>query len=109
MENNIKPGRLQNRYTKMLEKLNLQSLGYYMKEGSNLRQADLTNFIEREQNADIELEHNLLSKLPNEVAGSASEAIENYASIREEIQFSLGMKVGAKLALLLTNNTDTDF
>lgn len=36
-------------------------------------------------------------------------SIIKYASAKEEIQFSLGMKIGAKIALLLTSDSEYHF
>jgi len=93
----------------MSMRINLQSIGYFIKEGSRLLQVDKTSFSEREHTVETELERTLQNQLEEEMVNKILPTILSYTSKKEEIQFSLGMKAGAKLALLLTTDFEHDF
>lgn len=98
-----------NRYSKVMNRINLQAIGYYIKDGCDLLEADKTSFVEREVKAELELEKELRGQIGEEALNKLLPVIMKYVSIKEEIQFSLGMKAGAKIALLLTNDFERDF
>lgn len=93
----------------MLERLNLQSIGYHIKEESNLTMADRTSFLEREKSAADKLEQGLQERLDEKTIKWLYSVIWDYVERLESIQFSLGMKAGARLELLLTNDDKYDF
>lgn len=96
-------------YADIFKRTNLQNIGYFLKEGSLSKTKHLTSFTQRENIAEKELEEELKKLLDEDVVNKAYPAIVKYASAKEEIQFSLGMKIGAKLTLLLTSDSEHDF
>lgn len=96
-------------YSAMQERLNLQSLGYFLKDESTLNFIHSNSFTERDHNAEKELRDTLNAMLNAETAQKIYPEIVSYTSIKEEIQFSLGMKTGAKLAILLTDDSEYDY
>lgn len=96
-------------YASILKRLNLQSIGYYIREGSKLLSVDETSFSKREQIAESELDRKLHIRLEEETIQWLWTAIMEYTAKKEEVQFSQGMKAGAKLALLLTSDSEYDF
>lgn len=95
-------------YPSMEERLNLQSIGYYIKEGSNLVKPNQDDFVTRLERAESKLYVELRNIVNEEPIKVIETAIQNYISVKEEIQFSLGMKAGAKLALHLTTDFNND-
>ncbi len=96
-------------YEEMLERINLQSIGYFVKEGSEALKIKRTDFQKREVSADTELRRKLDLMFDEEMVERLLEIIADFTAVKEEIQFSLGMKVGAKLVLVLTGDLKTDF
>lgn len=96
-------------YSTILNRLNLQSIGYYIKEGSKLLSVDKTSFSKREETAERTLDKKLHLKLDEKTIHWLYPVILEYTSKKEEIQFSQGMKAGAKLILLLTDDSEYDF
>lgn len=96
-------------YSEVPKRVNLQSLGYFIKEESTLNDIHRSSFSQREQDAEHKLYDELHEFLDIETTDKIYSAIIPYTSIKEEIQLSLGMKIGAKLALLLTDNSEYDF
>lgn len=96
-------------YTDIFKRTNLQNIGYFLKEGSHSMTKNSTSFTQREYIAEKELEDELKKILNEEIITKAYPSIVKYASTKEEIQFSLGMKIGAKLTLLLTSDSEYDF
>lgn len=98
-----------NLYENIYKRVNLQSIGYFIKEGSNLKKKNCSSFSQREYFAEKELEEELLQLLDEKTMKDVYPSIIKYTSSKEEIQFSLGMKIGAKIALLLTSDSEYDF
>lgn len=96
-------------FEKVLERTNLQAIGYYVKEGSTLKKSVNGSLTQRSYAADETIQHELEKFLDEETIEKIYPAITNYLDKKEEIQFSLGMKVGAKLALMLTANSEYDY
>lgn len=96
-------------YKDIYKRINLQSIGYFIKEGSNLKKKNCSSFSQREYFAEKELEEELSQLLDKKTSKDIYPSIIKYASAKEEIQFSLGMKIGAKIALLLTSDSEYDF
>lgn len=96
------------RFSEIKNRLNLQSIGHYILENDNLLTVEQSNFEERQQNAEKNLERELHNRFEDETVEKLLAIIEEYSSINDDIYFSLGMKVGAKILLLLTNNFETD-
>ena len=96
-------------YTDIFKRTNLQSIGYFLKEGSLSKSKNPTSFSQRENLAEKELEEELGKLLNEETINKIYPSIVKYTSTKEEIQFSLGMKIGAKLLLLLITDSEHDF
>ena len=96
-------------YEDIFNRINLQSIGYFIKEGSKSGKKSNTSFTQRNDIAEKELEKELQQLLDEQTLKEAYSSIIKYAALKEEIQFSLGMKIGAKIALLLTNDSEYDF
>lgn len=96
-------------YSDISKRLNLQAIGYFIKEESTLNSIHRTSFTKRDADAEKMLRKTLEDLLDEKTAEVIYHAILDYTSIKEEIQFSLGMKTGAKLTLLLTDNSEYDF
>lgn len=96
-------------YSDISKRLNLQAIGYFIKEESTLNSIHRTSFTKRDADAEKVLRKTLEDLLDEKTAEVIYHAILDYTSIKEEIQFSLGMKTGAKLTLLLTDNSEYDF
>lgn len=95
-------------YADILKRLDLQSLGYFIKEGSTVTKKRCTKFVDREKDAEKKLFQELEKWKQERCNADIYPAIVQFAAIREEVQFSLGMKVGARLALLLTGDFQND-
>ncbi len=96
-------------FEKVLERTNLQAIGYYVREGSTLSKSANGSLTQRSYAADEAVQNELERFLDEKTIDKIYPAIINYVDRKEEIQFSLGMKVGAKLALLLTANSEYDY
>lgn len=97
------------RFTKMLERTNLQTIGAYLKDGEELLHVDRRSFSAREKHADDLLDQALQSRFDEETIRELMPIICAYVTTESEIHFSLGMKTGAKLALQLISPDETDF
>ena len=97
----------ENYLSALKQRLNLQVLGNYIRDGSTKVVLDPNNFSRRETAAFARLEAFLTSEY-----GSEAEAILDevgvYATTVQEIYFNLGMKAGATLQQTLTNDFETD-
>ena len=101
-------GNQESKYMEMFQRMNLQAIGYFIKEGSMI-QIDEDSFTKRGVKAEEELEKNLEElDLSQDLKNRVFDIISDYVFSKEEIQFSLGMKAGARLALLLTDQSEYD-
>lgn len=96
-------------YMDIFKRANLQNIGYFLKEGSLSKEKDNSSFTHRECRAEKELENELKKLLDEKTLDKVYPSIVKYASAKEEIQFSLGMKIGAKLMMILINDSEYDF
>lgn len=96
-------------YMDIFKRANLQNIGYFLKEGSLSKEKDNSSFTQRECKAEKELESELTKLLGEKTLDKIYPSIVKYASAKEEIQFSLGMKIGAKLMMILITNSEYDF
>ena len=99
----------ENKWSQMEKRLNLQSIGEFIQHGSDIREIDKHNFSEREEIAYKELQKYIEDTCGKEIAADILEKVVIYSGIREDIYFSLGMKVGAQITIQLTGNLETDF
>lgn len=96
------------RFSQIKDRLNLQDLGHHLRDGGDLGRLQQASFQEREDIATQKLETELTSRFDENTVQELLPIIEEYTCISEDICFSLGMKVGAKIILLLTENFETD-
>ena len=99
----------ESKWSEMEKRLNLQSISEFVQYGSDIREVDRHNFTERAETAYKKLQEEIESICGKETAQDILDKIVVYSGIREDIYFTLGMKVGAKMIILLTNNLETDF
>ena len=83
-------------YSRIEERINLQSLYSFFCHGEDEIIPDFSNFEERELIARTRLTDQLRKHLGNNADEIMTE-IELYCSVEKSIHFSLGMKSGAKL------------
>lgn len=88
--------------------LNLQTIGAYIREGSNKTIIDNDSFQKREASAFSTLEELLTEKYGKDETDEIISHINAYIVVIQEIYFSLGMKAGATLHCKLTDNFETD-
>lgn len=62
----------------------------------------------RQRFSEMELQGKLLQFLDEETMNKIYPVVTHYSAAKEEIQFSLGMKAGAKLMLLLVCDSEYD-
>lgn len=96
-------------YKGISNRLNLQALGYFIKEESTINDFKKTSFTQRDQEAEKKLQDSLENLLDDATVSSVYSEVMSYTLVKEEIQFSLGMKVGAKMAMLLMNDSEKDY
>lgn len=96
-------------YESMMERVNLQSIGYYIRERTLNNLPDETTISERIKKADNKLYTELGEHFDHETIKILEHIILPYIDVTTAAHFSLGMKVGAKLAFMLTGDNDTDF
>lgn len=107
--NNVHNNDKFSQYEQVFERVNLQSIGHFLKEGEEILKIDKKTLSEREQEADSKLREELSAIFDKETVEKLLEIISCYTMIKEEIQFSLGMKIGARMLQLLTDDIDRDF
>lgn len=101
--------RKKSRFSQIEERLNLQDLGHHIRDGGDLGTLYQSSFEERENRAKEKLEEKLKSRFDESTVQELLSIIADFNLIDEDIYFSLGMKVGARLIILLTGNCESDF
>lgn len=102
--------RTKSRFSQIEQRLNLQDLGHHIRNGGDLLTLQSSSFDERENTAIQELQEALLKRFDEKTFDELMPIIEKYNDIKQDICFSLGMKVGARLISLLTGgNFESDF
>ena len=107
-EERLRRGYSESYLSAMKRRLNLQSLGAYIRVGSDKEVMSNDSFRERNTAAFSELERILNEGHGEEEAEQFMEHITVYVAVVEEIYFSLGMKAGATLHCKLSDNFETD-
>lgn len=92
----------------MKRRLNLQSIGTYIRSGDIRACVNYDSFQERQTNAYTKLERYLTQKYGEDEADDIITQVDEYSCVTEEVSFSLGMKAGATLYSKLTDNFETD-
>ena len=103
MQTNIK-----NQWSQIVKRLNLQSIGEFIRHGGNVAEVDTRNFTERLENADNDLRIYLENICGKDKTEDILEMIAVYSNIRNDVYFALGMKAGAQLTIQLTGDFESD-
>lgn len=97
------------RFSQIEDRLNLQDIAFHIRDGGSLGTLQKISFDEREKSAAENLENQLKNIFDEETIQELLPIITEYTSINEDIHFTIGMKVGARLLILLTGNFESDF
>ena len=92
----------------MKNRINLQTIGTFIRRDGNKTQISFSNFEKREDSAFSQLNQQIIEICGAEKKEEILECIWQYSSTVEEIYFSLGMKAGATLQVKLLDNFETD-
>ncbi|MCL5982475.1 MAG: hypothetical protein M1571_08215 [Firmicutes bacterium] len=104
-ENNLK----ESIYSQVAQRLNLQMISAFIREGEGVPVLDKRSFEARESHAYSEVETAIKElKLDENTADDILSKVVAYMTTVSDIYFSLGMKAGATLAIKLTDNFETD-
>lgn len=96
-------------YSDIPKRLNLQSIGHLIQDGAADNHIYYDSFTQRVRKAEKELQRDLEKQLGEEKAEEVMTLITKYSFVKEGVQLSLGMKIGAKMAFLLTDESEYDF
>lgn len=96
-------------YPDITKRMNLQAIGYFIKEKSTSNRINYGSLSQRNRDADKALDSTLKELLDEKTEKAVYNAAVDYVMEKEEIQFSLGMKIGAKLAILLLGDLEYDY
>lgn len=107
-EERLRRGYSESYLSAMKRRLNLQSIGAYIRDGSNKAVMSNDSFQNRESAAFAKLKKLLTETFGNEEASKIIPSLNAYIAVVQEIHFSLGMKAGATLHCKLTDNFETD-
>lgn len=107
-EERLRRGYSESYLSSMKRRLNLQTIGNYIRDGGNKVVVSNDSFQNREAAAFAKLEKWLTEKYGEEEVNEMRPNMNAYISVVQEIHFSLGMKAGATLHCKLTDNFETD-
>lgn len=97
-------------FARMKARVNLQSLGAYIRDGGTRARFYDKSFCERVDEANVKLEETIEHLVTDKAtADKVHDAISEYDSTIIDVYFSLGMKVGAQLDNLLMSSLDRDY
>ena len=96
------------RYEQMKERLHLQRLGLYIREGVDCSAACSDSYDRREQRAERMLDRYLTDRFGQAEKEQIEARLLDYISVKEDIAFSLGMKSGATLLQALLGSFESD-
>jgi hypothetical protein len=99
---------LHSRFSQIEKRLNLQSIGEFIRNGSEV-EVDRHGFVEREAKAYDKLREAVSGVCGAENAEAVLRHIGDYAGVQEDIYFTLGMKVGAQIVVQLNSNFEADY
>lgn len=97
-----------NRFSKMLERVNLQSISDMIQMGTVKNELYENSLEEREDEAVRRLEERLEKLVQGKVQRDITDTAMEYANDCCEIYFTVGMKAGAKLVFQLLNDSLKD-
>jgi hypothetical protein len=98
----------ENKWSQLEKRLNLQSIGEFIRHGGDVTQIDTRSFTERLECADKDLHTYLENTCGKDKTYGILEMVAVYANIRADVYFALGMKAGAQITLQLTGNFESD-
>lgn len=97
-------------FARMKARVNLQSLGAYIRDGGTRARFYDKSFCERVDEANVKLEETIKHLITDKAAADkVHDAISEYDSTIIDVYFSLGMKAGAQLDNLLMSSLDRDY
>jgi len=94
-------------YSNMQKRVNLQSVGAMIRDGSDAK-VNYSSFSERAERAYDNLKEQITKLCGEEKAIEIMEKVAEYTWAKDSISFSLGMKAGATLQVKLLDNFETD-
>ena len=97
------------KWSQMEKRLNLQSIGEFIQHGGDISEVDRHSFTERSEIAYKQLQEYIENICGKEASENILEKVTVYSGIREDIYFSLGMKAGAQITIMLNSNLESDF
>ena len=99
----------ESKWSQIEKRLNLQSIGEFIRNGGNVTEVDKHGFTERLAGADKDLQEYIDSVCGKEKTENILENIAVYSNKLKDIYFSIGMKAGAQIIIQLTGNFEADF
>lgn len=99
----------ESKWSQIDKRLNLQSIGEFIRHGGDVTQIDRQAFTERLAKADNDLRSYINKTCEHEKTEDIVEQIAVYSNILKDIYFALGMKTGAQIIIQLTSNFEADF
>ena len=105
----MKSNNSESTWSQIEKRLNLQSIGEFIRYGGDISEIDKRGFAERLAGADKDLQEYIEPICGNDKADDMLEKIAIYENICKDIYFALGMKVGAQIIIQLTGNFESDF
>jgi len=96
-------------YSKMSDRVSLQSLSAFIRNGAHCVKLDKRSFEEREKESYADIVDELNKYLDEDDLEDVENKIKSYAAALESVQFSLGMKAGAKLMQQFIGNPASDY
>ncbi|MCI9274334.1 MAG: hypothetical protein HFE39_10350 [Clostridiales bacterium] len=97
------------RFAGIANRLNLQSLSTFLRDGMDRGQFNHASYQEREEAAQRELRSLLAPHIGENEVDNFMEDLQSSLCEMQDVQFSLGMRTGVKLAVLLTGGFEDDF
>ena len=95
-------------FSAMKQRLNLQSIGAFIRDEAIKTKLSKDSFEQRETDAFSKLEAWLTETYGEKAAGSIADHVNDYLCVVQEIYFNLGMKAGTALLYQLTDSFETD-
>ena len=96
-------------WSEIEKRLNLQSIGEFIRHGGDVTEVDKRGFTERLAAAEKDLQKYLENICGKDKTNGIVEKITVYTNLCKDVYFALGMKAGAQMILQLTGNLEADF
>lgn len=104
----IRRGRRDTWFSTMMQRLNLQCIGSYIRDGGEIKVLYYDNLKERIDKAYEKIETQLSEKHSKKEKEEIMTYVNAYSGAIEDVYFSMGMKAGAILQNKLIGNFETD-